>query len=236
MAILAKSTGEPRDLIPAGSYFGAIIGVYDIGTQGGGQFGPSHQIILEFELHRKRGVCRDKNDKVLTIAKFYNLAFSDKANLRKDLEKILGRSFTDEEAKAGYDVTELLEKTCRMAIQHAPKADGSGQRDEISGFMPMDDDDPEIEIASDSVVYELDPSEDVPDNVPKWIAKKITQAAEWVAANGANTPADTSGGHKSGKANGKPTAKVGNGKATAKTNGKAKNQNADDDDDSDVPF
>jgi len=216
VGIVAKSTGEPRELVPAGSYFGAIIGVYDIGTQAS-QFGPAHQIVLELELHRKKGVCRDKNGKALTISKFYNLAFSDKANLRKDCEKILGRAFDEKEAKEGYDITQLLEKGCRLAIQHTPKADGSGQRDEISGFMPLDDDDPEIKIDSDSVVYEMDPSEDIPENVPKWIQKKILQAAEWVAANG-GTPQNAPAA--------KPTAKVGNGKQTAKP--------ADDDDD--TPF
>ena len=215
MAITAKSTGVARDPVPAGNYFGVCVGVFDIGTQEGGKFGPKHQVVIQYELHKKKGVCRDKEGNPLRISKFYNLAFSDKADLRKDCEKILNRKFTPEEAKEGYDVTQLVDQACRMTVANEEKEDGT-IRDQIDSLMALDEDDPEIKPESSSVVYELDPGEEFPEDVPEWIQKMARKSQEWEA------------GGSPKKANGKSATAT----ATApRGNGKGKKS-----DDDDVPF
>jgi hypothetical protein len=191
MAIVAQSKGEAREPVAAGNYFGVCVGVYDLGTQTGGKFGPKHQVVLQFELHKKKGVCRDKAGNVLLISKFYGLSFHEKSDLRKDVQKILGRSFTDAEAKQGYDVTQLIDVGCRLVVAHEPKEDGS-IRDKIDGFMPLDEDDPHQETISNSVVYEPDPAHEIPDAVPEWIRKKVMTSEEWV--NSSSKPASPPNG------------------------------------------
>lgn len=223
MALTAKQTGETREPIPAGNYFGAIIGVYDLGTQPGGQYGPKHQILLQFELHRKKGVCRDKEGRTLLISKFYSLAFGPKSELRPDVEAILNRSFTEEEARDGYDVTQLVDCVCRLTIKHEPRKDGKGMRDVISSISPCDEDDPEISPESDSIVYD-DITADYPDGMPEWIQRLASKSAE---RDGNDAPPARAGGN--GKnANGKPA----NGKASRKP---AREPGSDDEDD-DTPF
>ena len=181
MGIIARQNGEARKPVPAGNYFGVCVGVYDIGTQPGNKFGPKHQVILQFELHRKKGPARDEAGKPLLISKFYNLAFADKSTLRHDVESILGRSFTEAEAKRGYDISQLLEVDCRLTVHHAAREDG-GVRDEIGTFMVCDDEDPKIEPVSDAVVYELTPGKEISDSVPEWVRKKIEACSEWRTA------------------------------------------------------
>lgn len=195
MGIVARQSGEVREPVPAGNYFGVCVGVYDLGTQPGGQYGPRHQVVLQFELHKKKGVCRNKEGKPLTISNFYSLSFGEKANLRIDVQKILGRSFTDEEAKQGYDVTQLIDRACRLTIEHSKKEDGS-TRDQIGAFMPLDEDDPKVTPETDGIVYELNVGEDVSSAVPEWIRKRIEQSAEWVKAHGKTSGKSVGGGKR----------------------------------------
>ena len=176
---VAKSGADYKP-VPEGNYFAVIVGCFDLGTQPGGQYGPKHKVILQFELHKKKGVVRNaEGDPVVTSA-FYTLAFSDKSPLRHHSEAILGRKFTKEEAKTGYDVADLLDRACRVTLIHEEKGDRI--RDSISAIMTLDEDDPEIQPVSNSVLYDIDPSKPIPNNVPEWVQKFILESAEMKAA------------------------------------------------------
>jgi hypothetical protein len=208
MAIMATAKGEARKLVPAGKYFGVCVGVYDIGTQASERWEPSHKIILEFELHRKNGPVKDEDGKPLKYSGFYPLRFGKqkngtKAKLRQVVEGILGRNFTDEEAKEGYDVTLLLDAGCRMHVVH--ETADSGTKYEEMTFTSLDEDDPRIRPESDGIVYELDPEEDIPSSVPEWIAKQVKKSVEWTKVHGSSEGGTSvSNGNSSGK---KPKAK-----------------------------
>lgn len=216
MAIMATAKGEARKLVPAGKYFGVCVGVYDIGTQASERFEPSHKIILEFELHKKNGPVLDEEQRRVKYYGFYPLRFGKqksgvKAKLRQVVEGILGRNFTDEEAKEGYDVTLLLDQGCRMSVVHET-ADSGTKYEEVT-FTSLDEDDPKIRPESDGIVYELDPDEDIPSSVPEWIAKQIKKSLEWTKIHG--------GGESS---------------PAPKSNGNGKKSRPADDDDDDIPF
>jgi hypothetical protein len=179
-AMAITATTNSRKLVPAGNYFAAVVGIYDIGTQPSDKFEPSHQIIVSFELHKKKGVCRDDENRPLLYNKYFSLKLGinkqtkQPSQLRQAVEALLGRSLTADEAK-GYDVTKLLDTTCRMTVGH----DEDGTTDLIKSYAPMDEDDPEISIETSGVVYELDPSKEIPAEVPEWICKTIQKAKEW---------------------------------------------------------
>lgn len=177
---------EARKPIPTGNYFGVVVGVYDIGTQTGGQYGDKHQVVVTFELHKKRGVCKRDDDQPLTTSKFYNLSFGKnnsgvKSALRNDVEAIMGRSFSDEEAKAGIELFDLADKVCRIAIKHEPKQSGDGVR-EVATITTIDEDDPTITPESDTVLYDIQSDGfDFKDEIPEWIQKLVKKCKEYTA-------------------------------------------------------
>ena len=185
MAITA--TTSTRKLVPAGNYFAAVVGIYDIGTQPSDKYEPTHQVIFSFELHKKKGVCKDGEGRALLFNRYFSLKLGinkqtkKPSALREAVEALIGRSLTAEEA-LGFDVTQLLDRTCRLTVAHSE----DGASDMIKAFTPMDDDDPKIGIETDSMVYELDPSGEIPSSVPEWIQKTIHKSNEWTKANKSN--------------------------------------------------
>ena len=51
MALIAKdSPSTPRQLVPAGAHIAICIGVYDLGLQEGGTYGPKPTVMFSFEV------------------------------------------------------------------------------------------------------------------------------------------------------------------------------------------
>lgn len=179
MGIKATSTGEARKLIPAKSYLAIVCGVYDLGTQAGGTFGPKHQILLMWELHNRKGPVRDEEGRNLTISNFYTLSFGDKANLRRDVESMLNRNFSEAEAKEGYDIENLIGLPCRLQVEHGFKADNT-PKDLVGSIMALDEDDAPPRAELNHVYFEITgPDCEIPQTVPDWINKIIKKSPEW---------------------------------------------------------
>ena len=180
MAITASTT---KTLIPVGNYLSAVVGIYDIGTQPSDQYEPSHQIIISFELHKKKGPVLDRDGNPTLFNRFVGLGLGinnktkKPSHLRQIIEAILGRGMTPEETRS-FDVTAVLGKSLRISITHAE--DGSK---EIPVYSQMDEDDPKIDIQSNEVVYELDASKPIPSSVPEWVTKFIQKSIEWGKAS-----------------------------------------------------
>lgn len=192
MGLKAKDTGggEPRELVPAGNYLGRVCGVYDIGTQAGGMYDPKHQIVVTWELHKRKGPARNGKGEVLTISKFYTLSFHEKATLRKDVEALLGQSFDD---GTEFDVESLLGMSCRLQVVHTKKQNGD-PRDAIGALMPLDDDDSVPKPELDDVYFEIRPDHAIPDNVPKWVRKKVEESVEYGGKSNGTTRAPVAAG------------------------------------------
>lgn len=181
----AKDSGEVRELIPAGSYRAIICGVYDLGTQPGGQYGPKHQILIQFELHKRKGPARNAKGDIFTTSNFYTLSFNEKANLRAHVEAIEGRSFTEDEISDGYDVEQLLGKSCRLQIVHGAnqKGDTRAKIQAISALDPEEDDVPEPQL--DGYYYEIGGETPLKD-IPEWIQKIVANSRELGGKAGSN--------------------------------------------------
>lgn len=173
--ILKADDSKPRELIPAGNYLGVACGVYVIGTQDGGQYGPKEQVIVSFELHKKSGPARDAQGRSLLISNFYTVSFNEKANLRKDVETITGHGFRVGE---DFDIESILGQSCRLTVAHEEKAGGK-KREFIKSFMALDPEDPRPQAEADQQYYECDPSREIPPEVPGWIARFIERSHEF---------------------------------------------------------
>jgi hypothetical protein len=194
-----QDKSEARKPIPAGNYYGVVVGIYDIGTQTGGQYGDKHKVVMQFELHKKKGICRGDDNKPLTTSKFYSLSFGKnnsgvKSALRNDVESILGRTFSDDEAKAGIDLFDLADKPCRISIKHEAKKNGDGVY-EVATITTIDEDDPRLESELDTVLYDMDADGfDFKDEVPPWIQNLVKKSKEWASKSGAKQPAAVGAG------------------------------------------
>lgn len=172
---LTATSGEPRELIPPGNYKGILIGICDIGTQDGGEFGPKRQLVLTWELHRK-GL-----DRPYQISRFYTASFNVKAGFRKDVEAMTGRTFKDGEE---IELDSLLEHPARIQIAHGKRKDGS-PRDEIKSLMPLDEDErPPIPVGNSYFFEITEPLIDIPSAVPKFLRERIEKAPEYTGHAG----------------------------------------------------
>lgn len=141
MPIIA-SAGEKKEFysVPAGTHQSVCYDIWDIGFQEGEWKGKKlvqHKIIVAFEINELvlEGEFAGKR---MTINKFYTLALSEKANLRKDLEGWRGKSFTETELK-GFDIEKLVGVNCMLNIIHNEKGKAkiSGISKMMNGLMPL---------------------------------------------------------------------------------------------------
>lgn len=188
MALMAKDEAKQRELVPAKAYPALVCGVIDLGTQVSEKYGPEHKITIGFELFRKNNApaCNEEGEP-LSIWRDYTLKFSKipgktPAALRTAVEDLLNREFTEDEAKAGYDLEKLLSLPCRVKVKHETR-DGK-TFDGVSSIEVLDEDEKPPTAEMDHLYYELDVSKPIPSGIPQWIKKKIERSIEWKAANG----------------------------------------------------
>lgn len=116
--ILADNGGGDFELIPEATYIATCVLLADLGTQPNthpqGNGGDLEKLYIGFELNS----C-DSKGAPYTIGDAYTAAFGQKANLRKILEAWRGRVFTEEELK-GFDIRNVLGKSCSIGILHKP--------------------------------------------------------------------------------------------------------------------
>lgn len=139
MSIIAKNSGTPRELIPAGTHLARCYQMIEIGTVKENIMGQDKiltKVRVGWELPEERRVfSADKGEQPFVISKEYTLSMNEKANLRKDLESWRGKGFTEKDAE-GFDITKLLGVPCMLNIIHREAKNGNTY-DNIAGIMPV---------------------------------------------------------------------------------------------------
>ena len=121
MSFIVEDTGGNFERCPPGMHLGRCYRIVDVGTQKSEYMGEVkylHKIMLGWEIHGS-----DENGKALkmmdgrpfAIFKNYTLAWSDKANLRIDLQAWRGKAFTQEEMRK-FDLQNILGAWCMLNI------------------------------------------------------------------------------------------------------------------------
>lgn len=125
MAIIASDEGGGREFVPppSGTHQGVCVDVADMGIRVKEYIGERrqvHEIMIVWQLPTRK----DDGERH-TISKWYTLSLHEKANLRKDLEAIRGKAFTEEELR-GFDVEVLCEKfvNALVSVVHYRKQNG----------------------------------------------------------------------------------------------------------------
>lgn len=185
MAIIAKNSGTPRELIPAGNYVARAYSFLHIGTvienfQGESKL--QNKVRIGWELPTELKVFKEENgEQPLVISKEYSLSMNEKANLRKMLASWRGKDFSEDEAK-GFDITKLVGVPCMLNIIHKPSKDGTKTYEEIGSISPMPKgmQCPAQVNANKILQYDAFDNE-IFDSLPDFIKDKIKSSQEYAA-------------------------------------------------------
>ena len=121
MSFIVEDTGGNFERCPPGMHLGRCYRIVDLGTQKSEYMGEVkylHKIMLGWEIHGSddNGKALKMNDgRPFAIFKNYTLAWSEKANLRIDLQAWRGKAFTQEEMRK-FDLQNILGAWCMLNI------------------------------------------------------------------------------------------------------------------------
>jgi len=186
--IIAKDEGDGDfEVVPAGVYIARCFKMIDIGTQpakqvNGKTFKAAHKVILYWELldqdEREDGEdpIRMESGDPFAISKEYTLSMNEKANLRQDLDSWRGVPFTEEQAKE-FDITNLLDKFCKIQVVHAKSKDGKKTYANVDSIMTTKK---KLEGQNEVVGFSINnPDMELFESFSDYIKGKIREAEEW---------------------------------------------------------
>lgn len=141
MSFFVEDRGGNFERCPPGMHLARCYRIIDLGTQKSeymGQVKYLHKIMLGWEIHgtNDSGVPLKMNDgRPFAIFKNYTLSWSDKANLRLDLQSWRGKPFTQEEMRR-FDLKNILGAWCMLNVIERPGNDGKIYTN-VNGVTPV---------------------------------------------------------------------------------------------------
>lgn len=174
MSLVMKNEGGDFELTPEGTHIATCYLVVDLGDQKvtyKGEESIKPQVLIGWELTNEPM----QDGRPFVASRTYNAFFSEKANLRKDLESWRGRKFTEDEL-AGFDISKLLKVPCQITITHSTGEKTYANVSAVTG-LPKGVEAPEL--TNPPVIYDMDnPSQSAYESLPKWIQDKINNAVQ----------------------------------------------------------
>lgn len=130
MSFVVENGGGNFERCPSGMHLARCYRIIDLGTQKSEYMGQTkylHKIMLGWEIHGTDNAgqpLKMKDGRPFAIFKNYTLSWSEKANLRLDLQSWRGRPFTQNEMQR-FDLKDVLGAFCMLNIIERPgKSDG----------------------------------------------------------------------------------------------------------------
>jgi hypothetical protein len=117
---MARRPQTARALAPAGIHSAVCVDVQDLGLQTGA-YGAKHKIRLVWQLD----ALDPEAGRRVEVARVYTLSLSERAALRKDLERWRGRAFTDQELDLGFDLEKVIGANCQVLVSHSLGENGT---------------------------------------------------------------------------------------------------------------
>ena len=182
------ATGGDFKLVPEGTHRAVCNQIVDLGVQRDSWQGEEklmHKIFIRWELPDERIDWEKDGEKLegpMVIGNEYTFSFSDKANLKRDLESWRGKRFTEEE-KASFDMFNLLGAACQVTVTHRTSAKGRDYAN-VTGVAGWPKG---MEKPAETECKALKYSQDEPEafsELPEWLRDKIqSQVLEEQAAS-----------------------------------------------------
>jgi hypothetical protein len=175
--IALEKTGSYQ-LAPRGVHTCICNRAIDLGTQESA-FGVRPEIILSFELCDAKAVFDKKRGAEPFLAsKTYTNSLSQKSNLRRDVESMLGRKLTGSEL-GGFNLAVLLGRACLLNITHETSKQGR-EYAKIIGILPLPRGTLAPQQTLPSIKYSVEEgANDTFRGLPQHLQNKIIDSAEW---------------------------------------------------------
>jgi len=138
---IVEDKGGSFEKCPEGMHLGRCYRIIDLGTQKSeymGQVKYLHKVMLGWEIHgmNESGQPIKMSDgRPFAIFKNYTLSWSEKANLRLDLQSWRGKAFTQEEMRR-FDLKNVLGAWCMLNIIERSGQDGKSYTN-VAGVSPV---------------------------------------------------------------------------------------------------
>jgi hypothetical protein len=181
-----KAPNRPKILPPVGTFPARVYRIIYLGTVKGEYQGvpnENYQVSITWELPTKTHVFKEGEPaQPFSVSKTLTLSMGKKSSLRPIVEGMLGISFNDDEAK-GFDLDEILGKTCLIGIAHKDTEDG--KKVEIKSFsqIPEGMNCPAAINAPKILSYEKFDKEFFV-GLPNWMKEKMEKTPEFIKMNG----------------------------------------------------
>jgi len=187
MGLTAKDPGGSDNFepVPSGAWQAVCIAVVDLGTQLNPLYNKEIYKVLvmwEFPEHQV-DVSREgepEKSMPMVISKMYRLSLHQKANLRQDLEAWRQKPFSEEELQ-GFNLSKLIGVNANLQIVHVKKQTSSGEKTyaNINAIMGLMKGQVKIDPEHNTIMYEIDSGDPVPDDLPDWIANMVRMSPEY---------------------------------------------------------
>ena len=141
MSLIVEDKGGNFERCPTGMHLARCYRIVDLGTQKSEYMGQTkylHKLMLGWEIHGMHddGTPIKMNDgRPFGIFKNYTMSWSEKANLRLDLQSWRGRPFTQEEMRR-FDLKNVLGAWCMLNVIERPGQDGKTYTN-VAGVTPV---------------------------------------------------------------------------------------------------
>jgi hypothetical protein len=199
MSFYVEDKGGNFERCPPGLHLARCYRIIDLGTQKTEYMGQTkylHKIMLGWEIHGTRddGSKLAMNDgRPFAIFKNYTLSWSEKANLRLDLQSWRGKPFTQEELRR-FDLNNVMGAWCMLNIIERPAKTGTNVYSNVDGVTPV----PSIikqnglpgAINKNEMFNLSEPNMELYATFSDNLKAKIASSPEWEKINGKIKPED----------------------------------------------
>jgi hypothetical protein len=197
MSFYVEDKGGNFERCPSGMHLARCYRIVDLGTQKSEYMGQTkylHKIMIGWEIHGSddNGQPLKMNDgRPFAIFKNYTLSWSEKANLRLDLQSWRGKPFTQEEMRR-FDLKNILGAWCMLNVIEREGQNGKTYAN-INGVTPV----PAIikqnglpQAVNKNEMFNLqEPDMALFETFSDNLKAKITSSPEWQKMQGGSTPA-----------------------------------------------
>lgn len=141
MSFYVEDKGGNFERCPSGMHLARCYRIIDLGTQKSEYMGQTkylHKVMLGWEIHGTDDSGKPllmSDNRPFAIFKNYTLSWSEKANLRLDLQSWRGRPFTQEEMRK-FDLKNVLGAFCMLNVIERPGKDGKTYTN-VDGVTPV---------------------------------------------------------------------------------------------------
>lgn len=197
MSFIVEDSGTSFERCPPGMHLARCYRIVDLGTQRTEYMGQTkylRKVMLGWEIHGTTDSGKPlkmADGRPFAIFKNYTLSWSEKANLRLDLQSWRGKPFSQEEMRR-FDLKNVLGAWCMLNIIERPGRDAGKVYSNVDGVTPV----PSM-IKQNGLPEAVNPNEMFNLNEPDWdmfdkfsehLKKKIIASPEFDKAKG-GTPA-----------------------------------------------